>query len=508
MTTVNAQELKTTTIVDETFKVSVLEKKLSTYSFLAGDTIVVRISETDGKEMFQFVIEDANSPFKKIAKKQSFIEERIIVAADTEFNFTFSHKPTLKAPLGFKRNIRISIVKEEYYEPEVIAVNDFVETEEVTLYDTTVKIIQSDTTFAPVINEHIILGSVIEPGKQTRKAMELTPVPGATHYVYWIGVGSEAKGDYEQMKSKMPEEWSLLGVIEPIDAYAMGKVRQMPVRPEGEDVYFALVNEYNKGQFLMNQDFEARFQNQGVVTYGIIEALQVPEDERTFICLGNDNEVSSIGVDVKIVAVTINNTYEEIITDTVITVENVFRLNTEAMTIAEAKVEIVKKEKELGAAWIRAYEEHEAAQRALDSAWIARQLELQQAAANLEASWKEVEQKEATVNQVMEAQIQQKIVALESDETCDSLTLAAMKTELQSLLTDIQKAKGELKEVEQQRQRLNALMQQDIKELSAQKAEEAANAAALKAAEAAGQKVKETIIQNAEKAKEALKGGN
>ncbi len=110
MTTVNAQELKTTTIVDETFKVSVLEKKLSTYSFLAGDTIVVRISETDGKEMFQFVIEDANSPFKKIAKKQSFIEERIIVAADTEFNFTFSHKPTLKAPLGFKRNIRISIV--------------------------------------------------------------------------------------------------------------------------------------------------------------------------------------------------------------------------------------------------------------------------------------------------------------------------------------------------------------------------------------------------------------
>ena len=65
MTTVNAQELKTTTIVDETFKVSVLEKKLSTYSFLAGDTIVVRISETDGKEMFQFVIEDANSPFKK-----------------------------------------------------------------------------------------------------------------------------------------------------------------------------------------------------------------------------------------------------------------------------------------------------------------------------------------------------------------------------------------------------------------------------------------------------------
>lgn len=507
--TMNAQELRETTIVDETFDVSMFKKKLSTYSFFAGDTIVVTIEETKGRELFKLIIEDVNSPFKKIAKKQSVIEERIVVATDTDFNFIFNQKPTLNALFGFKRNIHIKIVKEEYFESEVIEINDFVETTQVTLYDTSVVLTQSDTIFSPVVNEFIALGSIIEPGKKNRKTIAIKPVSGATYYVYWIGVGNKAKRDYEQMKVKMPLEWSALGVIEPIEAFAMGKIRQMPIQPEGEDVYFALADENDKKLFEVQQKINARFEKKGVVTYGIIDTVNIPEDENTFICLSNDNAISNIGVYIKITAVIINDTYEEIITDTLITVQNVFRLNTEAMTIAEAKTEIVRKEKELGAAWIRAFEEHEAAQRALDSSWIARQSELQQAAVNLEISWKEVEAKEQTVNQVIEAQIKEKLIALENpDENCDSLTVATMRAELEVLLADIEMAKKQLRDVERQRKRLNALMQQDIKQVTTRKAERVVDDATRKAANAAGKEVKETIIESAEKAKDVLKGGN
>ena len=488
-----AQELKTTTIVNDTFEVTALKKNLSTYSFLAGDTIVIKISEIEGKELYQFIIQDVNSAFKKIAKNQTVIEEKIIVTADTDFNFIFNHKPTITAPLGFKRTIHIHIVKEEYFIPEVIEVNDFVETTEVVLYDTINKLIQSDTTFAPVTNEEISLSSAIEPGKQTRKTIELTPVPGATYYVYWIGVGGKVKKDYEQVRMNMPLEWAALGILEPIEAFAMGKIRQMPTQPEGEDVFFALADVQNKKFFESKKSFQSRFQRQGIVAYGIIDGKLVPENEQTFICLANDNAVSPIEVGVKIIAVTINNTYEEIIKDTVITVQKVFRLNTEAMTIIEARSEIIKKEKELGAAWIRAYEEHKAAQKALDAAWEVRQLELQQAAANLEASWLDVKQKEETVNEVLETQIQEKIVALESDATCDSTTMAVMKGELQTLLDEIKKARAELEEVELRRKQLNELIEKDIKEVTEESAKRAMENLSRLGVDAAGNKIDEIL---------------
>ena len=507
ISSLNAQELKTTTIVNDTFEVTALKKNLSTYSFLAGDTIVIRVSEIEGKELHQFIIQDVNSAFQKIAKKQAVIEERIIVTADTDFNFIFNHKPSITAPLGFKRNIHINIVKEEYFVPEVIEVNDFVETVEVTLSDTINQLVQSDTAFAPVINEDFFLGSVIEPGKQTRKSIELTPVPGATYYVYWIGVGNQAKKDYEQVKVNMPLEWAALGIIEPVDAFAMGKLRQMPIQPEGEDVFVAVVDVENKNSFQKKQSFQPRFQRQGVVTYGIIDGELVPENAQTFICLANDNAVSPIDVSVKIIAVTINNTYEEIIKDTVITVQKVFRLNTEALTIAEARAEIIKKEKELGAAWIRAYEEHQAAQKALDAAWEVRQLELKQAAANIEASWSDVKQKEETVNEVLEAQVQEKIVALESDQTCDSMTMAAMKKELQTILDEIKKARVELEEVEVRRKQLNELIEKDINEVTAETAKRAMENLSRTGIDAAGNKIDE-VLGGSSAPQEDAGGGN
>lgn len=503
-TTVQAQELVTTTIADETFKVSVFKQKLSTYSFLAGDTIIITITETEDKLLSKLIIEDVNSSFRRVAEKVATVQERIVVVTDTDFNLIIDNDASFKNPLGFNRNVHVNIVKEEYITPVVVEVNDFIETEEITLSDTTYEITQSDSAFAPVISEKVALGSKIEPGKRTRKTLEIPPVPGATYYVYWIGVGKNAISDYEQLKSKLPPAWTALGIIEPIDAYAMGKIRQMPVRPEGEDVFFAITSEENKNRFTAHKKFQTRYKKKGIVSYGIIDAAYVPEDGKTFICLGNDNEVSSINVVVKVVAVTINNTYDQIIKDTVITVSKVFRLNTEGMPIAEAKAALVKAEKELVAANIRAYQEHEQAQRSLDSTWAARQLELAQAQSNIDLSRESIGQQETKVNTVMQEQIQAKIKALD-ESNADSAVVAAIRLELVTVLAQLEKAKLDLKEIEKQQEQLTKLMQTNLKDVSMKKGEEALDKATKDAAGNIGKTVTDKIVEGVEIGKKALK---
>jgi hypothetical protein len=428
------------------------------------------------------------------------MEERIVIPTDSDYNITLKQRPMVKSPFGVKRMVTVKIEKEQFIIPEVIEVKDFVETEDIILQNKKIELTQSDTTFMSVFDKKINLGSIIQPGKQTKNAFEIVPVAGATYYVYWIGVGKDAVKDYDFLKNNMPPSWLALGIIEPIEAYAMGKLSKMPTRPEGEDAIFSLGNTKTKNDFLNKASFKPIFQRQGVVAYGIIDASYIPETSPSFICLQNDNEVSSIDVLVKMVAVTINNTYEEIITDSVITIRKVFRLNTDLMSYEEAKAALNKNEKELAAAWIRSNKEFELAQIALDSAKVARSLELQQAALNLEAERQKISERENYVNALMEERVQKKIAALDDSEA-DSATVAALRLELQVVLAELQQARRELKQIEQQRSQITKLMQQDLKNAGAKEAEKVVDDATRKAAEEAGKTVKEMIIEGVEKVK-------
>jgi hypothetical protein len=502
------QEIVRTVISEQTYKVTVFKKQLLTQSFLAGDTIIITITEKKEKSLAKIVIEDANSPFKRVAKSVASMEERIVIPADSDYNITLKQRPTIKNPFGVKRLVTVKIEREKFIVPEVVAINEFVDMEDIIVQNRTIKLTQSDTAFMSIFDKKINLGSTIQPGQQTKKAFEITPVPDATYYVYWIGVGKNAIKDYDYLKNNMPPSWLTLGIMEPIEAYALGKLAKMPTRPEGEDVIFALANTKNKNDFLNKTSFKPTFKRQGIVTYGMIDASYISETAPTFVCLQNDNEVSSIDVLVKMVAVTINNTYEEIITDSVITIRKVFRLNTDLMSYEEAKAALNKNEKELAAAWIRSNKEFELAQIALDSAKAARSLELQQAAINLEAERQKLSERENYVNALMEERVQQKIAALDDSEA-DSTTVAALRLELEAVLTALQQARKELKQVEQQRSQITKLMQQDLKKTGAKEAEKVVDDATRKAAEEAGKTVKETILEGVENTKKVLEeGGN
>ncbi|MFT5832894.1 MAG: hypothetical protein ACI97N_000516 [Cognaticolwellia sp.] len=504
--TMHAQEVVRTTVSENTYKVGLFKKQLLTYPFSAGDTIIITITEKNEKSLAKITIEDANSSFKRVAKAVTSMEERIVISADTDFNILLKQRPTFKKPFGFRRSVYVKIEKEQYIVPEIIEINDFVEMEDVILYDTTVSITQSDTIFTAVLSEKASLGSLIQPGTKTKKTYKIIPIPGATFYVYWIGVGDKIVEDYELLKSNMPTSWTALGIIEPIDAYAIGKLNNMPSRPEGEDVIFSIATTKGKENFLKNQPYRPLFERQGIVSYGMIDARYVPELEPSFICLKNNNEVSPIDISLKMVAVTINNTFEEIITDSVITIRKVFRLNTDAMSFEEAKSALNKTEKELTAAWFRSNQEFDEAQKFLDSSRIARSLELQQAALLLEAERQEIAQKETVVNEKVEAKIQEKIAALESSDG-DSAIVAALKMELEVILVEIQLAKRQLQQIEQQRSEITKLMQQDLKKASLKEAEKVFDDAAKKTATEIGKEVQETIIEGTEKVKSILKEG-
>ncbi len=462
---VNAQGLIRTTVLEKTVEVTVFKKGYFSQSFVAGDTVIITIQEEHGKNLSKVLIEDVNSPFKRLAQNVTNMEERLIVTTDTDFNFTFQQKLRLKNPFPLKRKLKIKIEKEQFVMPEIVAVNDFVETETVTIQHKTYELKQSDTTFSRIMEEAVYLGSTIEPGSKTRKIFPITPVPGTTYYVYWIGVGKPTMLDYQTLQTKMPLTWSAEGVLEPIDAFALGKINQLPTGIHGEDVLFAITNETNKNAFLKGKPFSAKLKRKGIVAYGYIDAAYVPESEASFICLNNDNEVSGINVYLKILAVNIKQEFEEIIKEEVITTNKVFRLNTEAMSINEAKIAIRKTEKELEAAFERTVKEFDAAQRSLDSTKVARFKELEQAQANLDIAYLEVQQKETYVNNLLIEQIEEKIKGLEqnSSNSTDSMAIVAMQLELKQVLEALEVARKELKEVEQQRKTVSDLLQKDLK---------------------------------------------
>ncbi len=464
------QELVKTTVFEKTFDVALLNKTLMTQPFLAGDTIVITINETEGRSLAKFTIKDVNSSFERIATNVTTVTERMVVAADTELQFIFDNDFSVKKPLQLKRNISIKIEKEQFIKKEEVAVNDFIETETITIYDTSIEVISADTAFARVLDEKVYLASEIEPNGKSRKAFQITPVVGATYYVYWVGVGKQPIQDYARLQSVLPPDVIALGALEPIDAFALGKIKKIPSGIAGEDVFFSLMTQANQERFLRKQTHKPLFKEKTTVAHGIIDAAYISETAPTYVCLSNDNEVSGIEVMVKIAAVTINRTYGEIIKDTLITITKGFRLNTETMSISEAKTAIQTTEKELAAAWERSVKEFEQAQKSLDSAKVARFQQLEAAQIALDSAYADVQRKEMFVNELTTKEIKERLKTLDTTATnpsgLDDRTVIALRMELEKLLSELDKAKMELQAIENKKRVANGEFLQELKKQS------------------------------------------
>lgn len=130
--------------------------------------------------------------------------------------------------------------------------------------------------------------------------------PDCSFWVYWIGVGQEAVNQYK-FRDSTRKMLTQKGVIE---AYAnsvkfmkVSGVGIFPVISEGEDVFFAIVNEANKEKFFEAKRLPpAAGESLGfsALAAGLqrtgYQILPYSPGEKTFLCLCNNNELSPVPV--------------------------------------------------------------------------------------------------------------------------------------------------------------------------------------------------------------------
>lgn len=472
---VYSQSIVSTPLLDTLLDTRLLGSVTATVPAMAGDTIVFAMEEVDGQAVHLIEIRDVNSPLVRTARNTPTFTERVVVLTDTEFSVVIKHSPRLNSPVPQRRNVRLRILRENWVVPEVVAVNAFVDTSQQVVYDTTWQWQTLDTTVALLLDESYTLGATITPDETHRRAVRLAPVPDATYYLYWIGVGRAGQRAYEQLQLTLSPDWAAEGILTPLDAYARQKLFRLGGHTHGEDVTVAWLDTVSQALWRNALPCTPRKIEQATVLYGRIDTTWLRDTIPLYLGLYNDNTVSPIDVRVKVAAVTVNRIWTPRVRERVITVRKVFRLNTDSLSANAALAAHGRLQRELDAAIERETLRFEQLQRSLDSAKLARFTELAVAQAHLDSTAIDIRRKAQIEQQQQVATTQQRIQRIEARmqqtaSVTDSVALEGLRQELQTLLSAIQMAQSQLELLMTRQAEIRALIQEDLKAKAFQRA--------------------------------------
>lgn len=130
--------------------------------------------------------------------------------------------------------------------------------------------------------------------------------PECSFWVFWMGVGDEAVNQYK-FRDSTRKLITQQGVIEAY-AHAVTFMKStgsgiLPVISEGEDVFYAIVNEANKAKFMKaiqlppanNQPLGFETKSSGLLISGY-KIMPYNPGEQLYLCLCNNNELSPVPV--------------------------------------------------------------------------------------------------------------------------------------------------------------------------------------------------------------------
>ncbi|MDD7887101.1 hypothetical protein [Flavivirga sp. 57AJ16] len=120
---------------------------------------------------------------------------------------------------------------------------------------------------------------------------------------YWIGVGKESQEAYKRNAKMIGDMAKGLAktYTSPLGAYAVGAVTDLIVANTGSDIEYFFVNDYQNVELFMNyQQFSLFDRGKVINSYGKKDR---PNNGTFYICLYNDNDLTPVEVDVKVLVV-------------------------------------------------------------------------------------------------------------------------------------------------------------------------------------------------------------
>ena len=303
---IHSQE--TIDVVEKSIKVGALSTETEYYGFAEGDKVIFNLTVEKGKELKDVTISEypasvkfAQHTIEKIENKTFNISRNGIYKFDY-FNSNIS---------GRTVNIKIQRIpkdeKTKFFNTNVKWINKVD-----TTYQAQVKtyVVSSDTTFPEVINSTIRVNSETNLDNPNKTIVDFTLPANTIKWSYWIGVGEESQKTFEKDKARFASlGGTLLKSFNPLIGLAFN-IFTMSQANIGDNIHYNFLPTWPDAEKFMNKLFFMQFkQGNAVIDYSLMNYANI-NNQKYYIGLENDNISQGINVNIKILAVVVDNKTE------------------------------------------------------------------------------------------------------------------------------------------------------------------------------------------------------
>lgn len=318
-------------IAELTIKLVFQETKELFYCFAEGDEIIFDFKMVKGKHLKEIEIIElpSNSVFMEFKAKK--INRKVKIRKKGLYKFKFysssltnrvckikiNRIPLSEETKDFNTNWKWKILRDTIYTPYIK--DSIVGYRTVHFQETKKELIKTEIKEELVFTKNQRVNSNLNSNGNLAYLRVDLPKPKITYllekkviaWAYWIGVGKEGQQAYVEnsnaIKDLAVNITSAFGT--PLAALAVGTITDLIIPKSGQDVgYYFISDFYNVQKFLNNQVFFQFDQGKGRAAFG----KKSNRNKGTFfIGLSNDNNVTPIDVDVKIVVIKEIKTYED-----------------------------------------------------------------------------------------------------------------------------------------------------------------------------------------------------
>jgi hypothetical protein len=356
-------QIETIDVADLTIKIGGAKTKELFYGFAKGDIIIFNFEEINGKPLKEIEITElpTNSKFMDF-KSTSIIDKKIKVNKTAVYKFSFKNS-TLKGKI-----CKVSIKRIAKAE-DLIDFNT--EWEWKTLYDTTYapysldSLIGYDTTYVTKSRKELfktdtLVTELFNKVETVHSSTNLNHsqysyvnvnLPNNTFspnvfnpyetteviaWSYWIGVGQQSTEQYEKVNSQIENGLSALGALSGYGAlasFAVTGVSMFKPANTGDNVVY-------KFKYVKNEQTYTFDSGDGISASG--RNTKLTQGGFTIV-LYNDNFKDGINVTVKVVAVQLRKTWQDVEYQEMLTKPNYITLNKQKMNVETREIRINSK---------------------------------------------------------------------------------------------------------------------------------------------------------------------
>lgn len=298
-------------VVEKNIKIGGLSRETEYYGFAEGDKVIFNLTVENRKDLKEITISEYPNSVKFADHTTDKVQNKVLnISRNGVYVFEYYNSNIS----GRTINIKIQRVPKsestKFFNTNIKWVNkvDTTYTAKENTY-----LVSSDTSIVDVIDSKVRVHSQLNMDNPNKTIVDFTIPANTIKWTYWIGVGNEGQQAFQQDQANFSRSGTkVIGSINPLAGLAFGLITLTHANV-GENVkYYFMPTWEDVQKFKAGQTF-MQFKNGNVVTdFGLMN-YATKKNEKYYIGLENDNVMQGIDVNVKILAVVVDNKYNTVI---------------------------------------------------------------------------------------------------------------------------------------------------------------------------------------------------